>query len=386
MATTSTPRTERGRGSERNQDDYLCDDALGLYVVCDGMGPRGGVASTLATDLIAGHVSEVAERSDADEASLHDAALQRTVVQALQAANAGVHARAQEPGMAGVRTTATAVWIQSGLAAMAHVGSSRLYLVRDGRAYQMSTDHTLAAELTLARKDVPPGADSVPTRSLGAHPHAHIEALVFPVDAGDRLVLMTRGAAGSTNPADPTWAAVGSAPDVAEGLVSRAWPVGVDDATVVVVDVGPQAVEQATDDLFTRLLDLMRAHPILEGLDEGQRLRILHAGTVRTVPRGTTLAQAGAPVDRAWLIVDGELELCVDGHVVTRLERGHMPGWSRLLRPGPATGTLRARTTVRAFELTTASFRGLVFRRPYIGLAVTAALFERARAGRQDVV
>lgn len=48
------PRAPAGTPRQRNEDAYLADDELGLFLVCDGVGgrARGEIASAEAADLI----------------------------------------------------------------------------------------------------------------------------------------------------------------------------------------------------------------------------------------------------------------------------------------------------------------------------------------------
>jgi protein phosphatase len=60
VAIHSVGRTDRGRRRPLNEDALLCDDALGLYVVADGVGghAKGEVASSEAVDQIHGFVRQ----------------------------------------------------------------------------------------------------------------------------------------------------------------------------------------------------------------------------------------------------------------------------------------------------------------------------------------
>lgn len=384
-STRSATRTERGRGREQNQDDYLCDDELGLYVVCDGMGgTRGGaIASSLAVDTIVASITRAVSGFAAPDAEHID--LQALLEEALREANDAIFDRARgELGLHGMGTTATAVWIRHGRASMAHVGDSRLYLVRGGVASQVSTDHSLAAELAAEGRRVPTGARHLLTRALGAFRLVTVDALTFPVAAGDRLVLATDGAFYGDHAIDPAARSLGTATEVADTLVSEGWRLGEDDATVVVVDVG-EAEAAGEDDVFARVLEVLAGHAIFSGLTEAQRVRLLHAGSVRSFPRGATLVGSGATLDRCWVVVDGELETRVDAELTGRIGTGRSIGWSRLMRALPAAAEVRARTPVRVFELSRDAFRRLALRRPSIGLAVTSSLFERARTLKRDL-
>src|SRR5256885_9343924 len=54
MRTVSVGQTDVGRRRPHNEDSYLCDDDLGLYIVADGVGgnAKGEVASAESVDLV----------------------------------------------------------------------------------------------------------------------------------------------------------------------------------------------------------------------------------------------------------------------------------------------------------------------------------------------
>ena len=109
-----------------------------LAIVADGMGGHeaGEIASGLA----------VATVIDRFYASRDDAQL--ALVDAFLAANTAILERARrDRKMAGMGTTCTAAVVLDGLVYTAHVGDSRIYLIRDGRAYRMTQDHSATMEM-----------------------------------------------------------------------------------------------------------------------------------------------------------------------------------------------------------------------------------------------
>lgn len=177
-----------GVGARDSQEDAVRVGA-GLYAVADGVGDARGVAPVALEAL--------AEPTPGDDA--------------LAVLDAGVARAAQAladrfPGQAGAATTLTAVVLDSDRLVSAHVGDSRLYLVRGGSLTRLTRDHTVVQSLVEegrlsaeeARSDerrvvlnraVAPGSPYAP--DLAVH------ALV----PGDRLVLTTDGVHGRVDPA-----------------------------------------------------------------------------------------------------------------------------------------------------------------------------------------
>ncbi|MEM9876700.1 MAG: protein phosphatase 2C domain-containing protein, partial [Myxococcota bacterium] len=150
-----------------NQDAFVADDALGLYAVSDGMGGHaaGDVASSMAVAsvrrYVADHAADAADR----------AAVVALAARAVMQASGDIYDRARaEPDHAGMGCTLTVVIVRDGYAAIAHVGDSRAYLQRDTEATQLTTDHTVGADLARAEPEAPPRETpyaGVLTRTVG---------------------------------------------------------------------------------------------------------------------------------------------------------------------------------------------------------------------------
>jgi serine/threonine protein phosphatase PrpC len=137
-------KSDVGCVRETNEDTigyYQPDDPdqIGvLVVVADGMGGHsaGEVASRLAVETV---IQYYTEHSATPETALPNAIKQANrVIQQAAAHNAHLH---------GMGTTCTALAIRHGWAYCAHVGDSRLYLMRDGQLLQMTEDHSAVMDL-----------------------------------------------------------------------------------------------------------------------------------------------------------------------------------------------------------------------------------------------
>jgi PPM family protein phosphatase len=166
-----------------------------LAIVADGLGGHAGgeTASRLAVETISRAYYEF------DNASLDDphAALQ----QAFLAANRVIHQRARtELQLYGMGTTCTALALCGQRAYCAHVGDSRLYLMRGSEIYLMSEDHSAVMDLVrrglLRREAARHHADrNVLLRALGTRSEVTVTSWQkpFPVRAGDVFLLCSDG-------------------------------------------------------------------------------------------------------------------------------------------------------------------------------------------------
>src|SRR6185437_14702724 len=122
-----------GKVRSNNQDSGYAGSSL--FLVADGMGGHAGgdVASAIATTRI--------KEIDHAYPTAEDA--QIALQSALLAAN-GLLAETvfEHPELTGMGTTVSALIRVDGRIALAHIGDSRIYLLRGGRLEQVTTDHT----------------------------------------------------------------------------------------------------------------------------------------------------------------------------------------------------------------------------------------------------
>ncbi len=207
-----------------------------------GAGTGEGSVLIGVADGMGGHVGgEVASRTAIDAASSADG----DVVERVKAANGAVVARAlEDTELVGMGTTLTLAEIDGASCEIAHVGDSRAYLYRDGELHQITTDHSLIAELLAAGRitedDVATHPQrSVVTRALGMARTVRVDRFHEELRPGDRLLLCSDGL--TTMIDDDAIAGVLAAerePEAAAWALVEAANLagGVDNITVAVVD------------------------------------------------------------------------------------------------------------------------------------------------------
>ncbi len=176
-----------GNIRDNNQDDLLIvEDAL--YVVADGMGGHvaGEVASREAVEAMRDAYDAPGSTDD--------------VRQAVRLANGAVWKRgADEPSYRGMGTTVTAVAVVDGdKLAVANVGDSRTYLLRDDELVQLTEDHSFVQEAVRSGQLTRSQAESHPrrsqlTRALGVGDDVDVDIDVLEPRTGDRLLLCSDG-------------------------------------------------------------------------------------------------------------------------------------------------------------------------------------------------
>jgi len=184
-------------GTERDTNEDACgvhvEDASGavLVVVADGVsGYEGGeIASRMAVDVTVNAFAE-------SPASWGPA---KRIFRAVQRANIEIYDKAQVvPELRRMSCTITAVLVHDGVAYGAHVGDSRLYLIREEGIVQKTKDHTVTADrvrlglMSAERARSHPDRSTL-THSLGPELIAAIDRLSFPLVTDDVLLMCSDG-------------------------------------------------------------------------------------------------------------------------------------------------------------------------------------------------
>lgn len=236
-------RSHVGRVRQENQDSGLVSEPGDwpdgrLVIVADGMGGHkgGATASRLAVTTI---------RSEFLAAKAADipAALERAV----RTANEVIHTESKRnPDLRNMGTTATVLALQGDSAWWAHVGDSRLYLLRDGRLQQITEDHSLVA--TMVREGLISADEAavhprrnVLNRSLGVAGEVEVDLGRQPMALreGDVFLLCSDGLHGFVPEDAIRDALLLGADDAAERCIELALAAGApDNVTAAVCRIG----------------------------------------------------------------------------------------------------------------------------------------------------
>lgn len=232
-----------GKHRSSNQDSGYA--GYQLYFVADGMGGHAGgdIASAIASQRIA--------LTDA-RYDLIDEAIE-TIKSGILEANAMLAATvAEHPELEGMGTTFSGILVQGNQVLTAHIGDSRIYLVRDGEVRQVSTDHTFVQRLVEMGRITPAEALVHPRRSVlmrvlgDVVGEPEIDVALFDAVAGDRWLICSDGLSGVV-PEDLLTRILTSnisPSEAADLLVGEALEFGApDNVTVVIADIVRSSVE-----------------------------------------------------------------------------------------------------------------------------------------------
>lgn len=252
MRIISTGMTDVGLKRGRNEDNYLINEELNLFVVADGMGGHAGgeYASAIAVNTVEEIVTslevdgiEVTDATDPVEITRHK------LIHAIRLAGKRIFDKAKEqPEYHGMGTTAVVLLVEGTNAFVAHVGDSRLYLVREGRIEQVTEDHSLIAEKIRHGLITPEEAKhhrmrNVITRSLGYQEEVEVDIQVRAVRSGDQFLLCSDGLSGLVSAEEMADAVSAHGPqEAARQLIGLACERGGDDNITTIIarmEAGP---------------------------------------------------------------------------------------------------------------------------------------------------
>ncbi len=195
--------TDPGMVRSHNEDSIAADPATGLVVLADGMGGynAGEVASGMATTVIITEMRQVlagAKPHDVDQRT-HEEVAARLVREQVLKANTTIYEAAQsQPQYAGMGTTLVVCLFFDNRMLVAHLGDSRLYMLRDGKFSQVTRDHSLLQEQIDSGIITPEQAKkaahkNLVTKALGIDPTVEPEIHEYSTQPDDIYLLCSDG-------------------------------------------------------------------------------------------------------------------------------------------------------------------------------------------------
>jgi len=199
----SASLTDPGRVRDHNEDCIESRPEIGLFVLADGMGGynAGEVASGMATSLIADGLQEAWKPREVDRMGREEAkSLSEKLIrdQIARSNNAIFTTSQNNPECAGMGTTLVVTHFYDNFMAVAHIGDSRLYRLRDDVMEQVTRDHSLLQEQLDSGLITPEEAKlsqnkNLVTRALGIDPTVEPEIHTYETQEDDIYLLCSDG-------------------------------------------------------------------------------------------------------------------------------------------------------------------------------------------------
>ncbi|HAM39570.1 MAG: hypothetical protein A2474_05495 [Elusimicrobia bacterium RIFOXYC2_FULL_34_12] len=202
---TAYGKTDQGLIRKNNEDNFSVSEDINLFLVADGMGGHasGQVASKMAVDIVKEQMEHGFKNNKIEDyfASMGPTKSKYAnyLVNCLKIANNAIFEASQNyPQNSGMGTTIVASLIIDGKLIIAHVGDSRLYLIRDNDINPLTTDHSVVMEqvrrglITLeqaSKSDI----QNILTRALGIEKTVNADVSEMPLNNDDYILLCSDG-------------------------------------------------------------------------------------------------------------------------------------------------------------------------------------------------
>ena len=386
MELTFAAATDVGRQRTHNEDNFLIDKKLRLFLVADGMGGHaaGEVASSIAVHEIRDAVynnRDLIDRYRVDHPGVQAYEILQVLEHAIQAACGSVHSRAQaEPDKRGMGTTATVLLIAGGgdqlRGFIAHVGDSRCYLARQNQCHILTEDHSLMNELVRRGKRNREQIESsryeqyknAVTRAVGVYASVEVDTFDFDILPGDRFLLCSDGMYAYVDEAQlPLQLADGDVRDVPKRLVDVANAGGGhDNITAVAIRIGDttstELVPRTTE--VSLKLEVLKGMQMFRYLSYKELVRVGNIAEMVELPPDQVIFSAGQPGDAMYVVISGSVRLTKDDTTVTELGRGHHFGEMSLVDRSVRSLTATATEGTRLVVIHRKDFYDMIKREP----------------------
>lgn len=379
----SHARTDVGRVRAHNEDNFLVDRRLGLFVVCDGM---GGHASGEVASAVAVHALREAIKRDVDfiddflqgvqgDGKVRPEDIKNLLEAAVHAANAAVFSQAQaEPEKRGMGTTLTAMMLLGTHGFIAHVGDSRAYLLRGGEVRMLTEDHSVINELKRRGKLTPELVEKLQvknavTRAVGVFETVEVDTWHFLAAPGDRFMLCSDGFHGYlAEEAELGRLMDGLSEEMAtQTLIDTANERGgKDNITAIVVAIPEQDDEIARD--LSLSYETLAHMPFFRHLTPRELLRVQAMARPKLYADGDLVVREGDAGDSLFVVLRGSVKVRKGEAELTALGAGEFFGEMALVDNAPRSATIVSDGASRLLELARGDFLRFLREEKDIGL------------------
>jgi serine/threonine protein phosphatase PrpC len=368
--------TDTGRLREGNEDYLLMDESLGVFLVCDGMG--GHRAGEVASELAATTIAEILRQNAALLRAYADEPKNRTrrkvkalIERAMQEAGHAVwQASLADEAKQGMGTTAALLVVCGRNAFVAHVGDSRVYLVRDRGLALLTEDHTLLNDMlkqgTASLDDVlsHPYSHAL-TRAIGIQPAVQPDILHVELMLGDRFLLCSDGLTAHVQGDDlSALLQRRNVHGLAQALITEANARGGRDnvtALVLAVEAASRgAATQQHSAMAAQKIEVLLGIPMFSGFDFKQMAKFVEIAEVREVRAGQVLIRQGEDDASLHVILYGAAQVLRGGEIVNRLGVGDHFGEMSMIDRVPRSATVVATEPMKILVLEREAFHALL--------------------------
>ena len=371
--------THPGKVRSRNEDTYIADSSIGLFLVADGMGghSRGDEASTTAAVTVHEVIKKgmlIVLKYQQDKSKKNRNAIFQLLREAIKQANKAVlnKSRRYHPREI-MGTTMTGMLLVGGSAFVFHVGDSRLYLLREDKIHLITPDDSLFFQLirlgaTTKEKEKRFPFKNIMTKAVGVREDIEPLILDLPLLKGDRLLISSDGLHGYFPDKDlQIFLSQDNIENALKLLVGGALNAGGEDnITGIIVQIDDIEEEEQKEQI--NIYTILEEEQLFTSLTLSELVRIFAVSDIIYAKDGEYIFKQGEKSDSFYLVLKGNVLITRDNEIVASITKGEHFGELSLASVGIrlASGIAKGDTTL--LRLKRDRFIGLIHKDPIIGL------------------
>jgi serine/threonine protein phosphatase PrpC len=385
--------TDIGRVRQNNEDNYLIMPERFIFAVADGMGgaKAGEVASAMALESLEEQAKNNPGPSDLYEPNGSDPNGDKVlnwIANAIKKSHKNIWKKSQkERDMHGMGCTLDFLVLSKDRAFVGHVGDSRIYLIRRGRAYRVTQDHTLAQaqyaagfltedELKTAR------TRNILLKAMGVAAEVEPDVFTFEIGPGDCFLLCSDGLSEYLPDVEiPKYFDEFELEQIPRKLIEKACERGGhDNITAVVVEVlgGEKRSKAREPEEEAALAEQLAGLPLFESLSYDELLIFSRVGRKAHYTEDDLLIVGGEEEERLCVVLDGELYEGDKSRGVL-IREGEATGVGALLSAKPARFSLRAAQNTTTFLIDREPFLELLEKEPAVANKLLWSLLSQSK-------
>ncbi|MBI1947045.1 MAG: Stp1/IreP family PP2C-type Ser/Thr phosphatase [Deltaproteobacteria bacterium] len=387
MHVVAAGKTDVGQKRDHNEDSILLDPSIDLYVVCDGMGGHaaGEIASQHAVRTVQRVIGEnraiLEEFKKRGEVGEAREKLTGLLEMAVNVACSEIFGMATaDSGKAGMGTTLVMMLVANGRGLMAHVGDSRLYMVRQGQIHQLTEDHSYTSEMIKRGKMTREQARQSPysnviTRAVGIQKNVQVDTLLFDIIPGDTFLLCSDGLHGYAE--DPNDLADMLSDTDLDKLPQKLIEMansrgGKDNISAVIIravaDPEDKALEEQRASEVNLKLDTLKKIPLFRYLTYQELVKVLNITYLETYEAGTPIIKEAENGEELYIILAGRVVVSRGNQEIVELHPGVHFGEMALVDQSPRSATVTAKDPARLLVVQRRSFYTLIRKEPVLAV------------------
>ncbi|MBN2695721.1 Stp1/IreP family PP2C-type Ser/Thr phosphatase [bacterium] len=384
--------TNVGRKRKHNEDNFLIDNDLKLFIVADGMGGHnaGEVASEMAIKVIRREIlaqKELLRKAIQDDLEGNQEEPKEAILileNAIQTACYEVfHQAQQNESKKGMGTTVVVVLVVGDKGLVAHVGDSRVYLVRKGHLHQLTEDHSMVQEQLRQGKITKEEAENSPyknviTRAVGIYEYVPPDIIFLELAKGDRFLLCSDGVHPYFKEKELLSHLATQEPlnTIVENIVQTVLNGGAhDNLTAVVVEVAEISQQNIQMEVSGKL-DILKKIPVFQYLTYNELVKAYSIISTRKYQKGELIIKENDIGQDFFILFKGKVAVLKGDIQVAELFPGSNFGEMGLVDNAPRSASIKALETCYLMVVERAKFFELMKKEPQIAVKLLWSLLK----------